>query len=121
MFEDILAAGILAIAAAASHGQAPAQPAGGGAEGLWALETMYPVACRVAPEGQATVTRNGFLVTETHCRFGQTAPVGFRGMSGPLRCESEGMPHTSTVRMSMVGDSLLIGFDGMAPQRYRRC
>lgn len=116
---DLIATAMAAAIVAASNGAAPTAGTGPGLQGRWVVEGL---SCRaVEGEGVLDVTRKGFSLTETSCRFGGRAPEGFSSVAGPMTCASEGEGFAARVAMVAEGNRALVSFDGARPMSFRRC
>ncbi len=111
---DLIATALAAAIVAASN--APAGP-GAGLEGRWA---MAGASC-AGSEGVLDVSRKGFLLTETSCRFGARAPEGFSSVAGSMSCSGEGEGYAMKVAMVAEGNQALLQFERQTPIRFRRC
>lgn len=114
---DFIATALAAAILASSNAAAPTGGSGPGLQGRWVADGL---SCR-GSEGVMEVSRKGFLLTETNCRFGARAPEGFSSVAGPMACSAEGEGFSSRVAMVSEGNRAMVSFDGARPMSFRRC
>lgn len=114
---DFIATALAAAIVAASNGAAPGAGSGPGLEGRWAADGL---SCG-GYEGVLEVSRKGFALGETDCRFGARAPAGFSSVAGPMSCSAEGDGFSPRVAMVSEGNRALVSLDGARPMSFRRC
>lgn len=98
-----------------------ATPAGAaGLEGEWAQVRSF--GCGAGTEGGLSVSRDGFVLQETHCAFAGRAPAGFTSASGKMNCLVEGTQAVEAeARLGLDHGMATLSFDGAEPMRFERC